>query len=130
MMIKHGLRAVLLLLLLTSAAAATPTCWPAQVLGTGSPANFQTNSSGWAMLWKCPDGTTPFAIGAWSEMDADWLTQLATASAGGNVAALWTRTKDNTIAGVQANYPTVFPLLQGLIVQASTPGAPQSVVVK
>lgn len=128
MITKRALPA--LLFLLSSVAAATPTCWPAQVLGTGSPANFQTNSSGWAMLWKCPDGSQPVAIGAWSEMDTDWLSQLASASASGNIAALWTRSKTNTIAGLQANYPAVFPLLQGLMVQASTPGAPQSVVVK
>lgn len=128
MIIKRALPA--LLLLLSSLAVATPTCWPAQVLGSGSPANFQTNSSGWAMLWKCPDGSQPVAIGTWAEMDPDWLSQLAGASASGNVAALWTRSKTNTIAGLQADYPAVFPLLQSLMVQASTPGAPQSVVVK
>lgn len=120
---------ILVMVLLSAAAPAVPTCWPAQVAGTGSMANFQTNSTGWAVVWKCPDNTIPAAIGSWAEMEPNWLTQLVNASTGGTVSGLWNKVTPSTVQQMQANYPAVFPLLQGLMVQASTPGAPQSVLV-
>ena len=69
-----------LLLLLTSAANAqtvpAPTCWPAEIGGSGNSTHVGTNAAGWVVRWKCPDATYSWLWGHWSEMATNWRSQL------------------------------------------------------
>ena len=81
-------------------ASAPPSCWPNQTDGTGSLAYWDTNLTGFAVIWYCPPATTgPWTrvgfIGNWDEipggaieaMKAGW--KLLWQSTDGSRAAAW-----------------------------------------
>ena len=72
--------ALLAILAFSSALAQvpSPTCWPAEIGGTGNSTHVGTNVTGWVVRWKCPDKTYAWLWGHWSEMATNWRGQLGT----------------------------------------------------
>jgi len=98
-------------------AQAIPDCWPAQVAGTGTLARTATNADGWAVYWQCPNGIGFGAWGAWSELDSNWLAQLASLT---SISAAWARTNQ----GTHPDYSTIYPMYLALKAQAHVPHVP------
>lgn len=90
-----------------------PICWP-KPIGTGTWVKGSQNSTGWALYWQCTangQASHSGAIGRWDQMAPDWVSQLASAVAGGESAfdTLWTAN-----AGHAADNSAIQPLYQAM----------------
>lgn len=100
-----------------------PSCWPKPV-GSGSWIKAAQNAEGFALLWHCQEnGVWKYAgfLGRWSQLDADWMAQLANAVATDGLGALW----DSRITGPSnsANYASLLPLHNALKAANPLPAA-------